>query len=113
MKRHNPRSSSRFSPPRKWAREPAWVCLPFMGLSSREFFESLEDGQQYLSCFTTEEAYAKIPREVQREMVINEIRQTNASFKDDPYHKALKDKQRKAKNELRDYEFIKNNLNKK
>jgi hypothetical protein len=83
-----------------------------MSLSSREFFERLEDGQEYLSCFTTKEAYALIPREVQREMSINEVRQTNYAFKDDPYHKTLKDKQRKAKNELRDYEFIKNNLNK-
>ena len=79
-----------------------------MGLSSREFFESLEDGQQYISCFTTEEAYAKIPREVQREMVINEIRQTNDAFKNDETHKDLKKNFNKAKGELRDYEYLKN-----
>lgn len=76
-----------------------------MSLTTREFFDSLEDGQQYLSCFTTEEAYALIPREVQEKMLINEIRQTNDSFKNDEAHKALTKKLRTAKGELRDYEF--------
>ena len=76
-----------------------------MSLSSREFFEGLEDGQTYLSCFTTEEAYALIPREVKRQMVINEIRQTNDAFKNDEMHKDLKKKYNAAKRDLRDYEF--------
>ena len=79
-----------------------------MSLTSREFFEGVDDGQQYLSCFTTEEVYAKIPREVQREMVINEIRQTNNLFKDDEMHKDLKRKYNASKRDLRDYEFTKN-----
>jgi uncharacterized membrane-anchored protein YhcB (DUF1043 family) len=79
-----------------------------MSLTSREFFDGLEDGQQYLSCFTTEEAYALIPKEVQEQMLINEIRQTNDAFKEDDMHRALKKDYNKAKSALRNYEFDKN-----
>jgi len=83
-----------------------------MSLTTREFFDSLEDGQQYLSCFTTEEWYAKIPNKVQEKMLINEIRQTNDAFKNDDHHKSLQKKYKQAKSELRDYEYIKNQVNK-
>lgn len=79
-----------------------------MSLTSREFFERLEDGQRYLSCFTTEEAYNLIPQEVQEQMLINEIRQTNVDFKNDERHKSLKKDYNKAKGALRNYEYDKN-----
>jgi hypothetical protein len=76
-----------------------------MSLTSEEFFGSLEDGQQYMSIFTSEEYYNLIPEDIQREMVINEIRQTNVNFKDDPIHKNLVSNYAKAKKELRNYEY--------
>lgn len=76
-----------------------------MTLTTEQFFGSLEDGQQYLSCFTTEEFYNLIPREVQEQMLVNEIRQENKDFKDDPMHKALNKKYRDAKKQLRNYEY--------
>ena len=83
-----------------------------MSLQRREFFEMLEDDQQYLSCLTTEEAYNEIPEYIRDQMVINEIRQDNPAFKNDPIHKELVKKTGQAKKELRDYEYKINNSKK-
>ena len=76
-----------------------------MSISSEEFFGQLEDGQQYLSMFTSEEYYNLIPKNIQDQIVINEIRQTNFDFKNDPIHKQLLTEYYKAKKELRNYEY--------
>ena len=78
-------------------------------MTSQEFFGSLEEGQQYLSCFTTEEFYLMIPQEIRDNMLINEIRQQNKQFKDDPIHKKLTSDYRNAKKQLRNYEYDVNN----
>ena len=83
-----------------------------MSLQRREFFEMLEEDQQYLSCLTTEEAYNEIPEYIRAQMVINEIRQDNPVFKNDPVHKELVNKKYKANKELRDYEYKINNSKK-
>ena len=75
---------------------------------SEEFFSNLEEGQEYYSLFVGQEGYDRIPLEVRECMVINEIRQTNNSFTDDPIHKDLLKKYTKAKRELRNYEYKKN-----
>mgnify|MGYP003656985442 FL=1 len=74
-------------------------------MTRQEFFGSLEDGQQYLSCFTTEEFYLMIPQEIRDTMLVNEIRQQNSDFDNDPTHKQLKKTYRDAKKELRNYEY--------
>ena len=84
-----------------------------MSITNREFFERLEDGQKYLSCFTTQEYYDLIPSEVQEQMLINEIRQTNNLFIDDPIHKSLKSTYTKSKTALRNYEYDINHQKKK
>lgn len=80
-----------------------------MSLTSEEFFGSLEDGQQYMSLFTSEEFYNLIPDEIKEQMVVNEIRQTNIIYKEDPVHNELVKNYTKAKKELRNYEYNLNN----
>ena len=81
-----------------------------MSLTSREFFEGMEDGTEYISALITEEYYNLIPPEVQSIMVINEVKKTNIDFKTDPIHKDLLVKVMKSKKKLTEYEY---NLNKK
>ena len=83
-----------------------------MSLQRREFLAGLEEGQQYLSCLTTEEAYNEIPEHLREQMVINEIRQDNPLFANDPIHKSLVKQTYKAKKQLRDYEYDINNSKK-
>lgn len=80
-----------------------------MSLTSEEFFRTLEDGQQYMSILTSEEYYDLIPREVQEQMVINEIKQINTNLKEDIIHKKLLSDYYKARKALRNYEFNINN----
>lgn len=72
---------------------------------SKEFFEELREGESYLNCFMTRDVYSGIDHELRELMVVNEVRQHNEKFKDDPIHKDLVKKYSQAKAELRDYEF--------
>lgn len=76
-----------------------------MSLTTQEFFSSLEEGEQYISCFTSEEFYNMIPQEIRDNMLVNEIRQINEELESDPIHQALKKEYGKAKRELRNYEY--------
>jgi len=73
--------------------------------SSKEFFEELREGDQYLSCMMTKEVYSGIDLENRERIVITTVRQKNSNFKDDKYHKELLKKKSKIDKELRDYEF--------
>lgn len=72
-----------------------------------EFFDKLKDGEEYLSLLCTKEAFSKINSEG---MVINSVRQKNESFKEDIEHKGFIKALRKAKKDLQNYEYEKNNV---
>ena len=73
--------------------------------SSKEFFEELREGDEYLSCMMTKEVYSGIDLENRERIVITKVRQKNSKFKEDEYHKELLKKKSKIDKELRDYEF--------
>ena len=72
---------------------------------SKEFFEELQEGQEWCNCFMTKEVYNGIDFELKEQIVLNSVRQHNDMFKDDEHHKKLIAKKRKANKELMDYEF--------
>ena len=75
---------------------------------SKEFFEQLREGDEYLTLLTTKEVYSGIELELRNRMVVNTVRQKNNSFKDDDNHKELVKNLSKAKKELRNYEYSQN-----
>ena len=75
-----------------------------------EFFNQLEEGEEYLSLLCTKQTYASIDPSLIGQLVINNVRQKNEAFKDDTDHKELVKNLRKAKKQLQDYEYRKNNL---
>lgn len=78
-------------------------------MTPQEFFSQLEEGDDYLSLLCTKQTYASIDPLLVDLMVLNSVRQKNESFKEDDNHKELVKKLRKAKKELQDYEYRKNN----
>ena len=74
-----------------------------------EFFNQLNEGEEYLSILCTKQAYAKMPSELLDIMSISSVRQKNESFKDDTDHKELVKSLRKAKKDLQNYEYEQNN----
>jgi hypothetical protein len=76
--------------------------------TSKEFFEELREGDEYLSCMMTKEVYNGIDLENRERIVVNTVRQKNSKFKNDEVHKALVKKVTKVNKELRDYEFENN-----
>jgi len=79
-------------------------------MTSNQFFEQLNEGEEYLSLLCTKDIYSLIPMDLTKEIVINNIRKKNESFKEDEQHKELVKKLRKAKKELQNYEYDKNNM---
>lgn len=77
-------------------------------ITSKDFFMELRQGDEYLSCFMTKEVYSGIELELRDRIVVNEVRQTNDKFKDDPTHKNLIKTLYKAKKEVRNYEYEQN-----
>ena len=78
-------------------------------MTIQDFFSLLNEGDEYLTIMCTKDTYRKIPHELMKEIVINSIRQKNESFKDDPVHKEKVKALNKAKKDLSDYEYLKNN----
>jgi len=76
--------------------------------TSKQFFEELREGDEYLSCMMTKEVYNGIDLENRERIVVNTVRQKNSKFKNDEVHKALVKKVTKVNKELRDYEFENN-----
>ena len=72
-----------------------------------EFFNQLEEGEEFLSLLCTKDTYSLIPTNLP--IVINSIRQKNESFAVDNTHKELVKSLRKAKKDLQDYEYEQNN----
>ena len=72
---------------------------------AKEFFGELREGDEYMNCFMTKEVYSGIELELRERIGVNEVRQKNDLFKDDPTHQELVKKVSKAKRELRDYEY--------
>ena len=58
-------------------------------LSSKQFFEDLKEGQEYMSCLMTKEVYSGIDFELREQMYMTEIRQKNEALKEDETHKKL------------------------
>lgn len=77
-------------------------------ITSKQFFEELREGDEYLNCMMKKEVYNGIDFELRERIVINTVRQKNSQFKDDEVHKELLKNKSKADKELRDYEFEKN-----
>lgn len=78
-------------------------------MTIQEFFNQLEEGDDYLSLLCTKQTYASIDPLLVDLIVLNSVRQKNESFKEDVNHKELVSKLRKAKKELQNYEYRKNN----
>jgi hypothetical protein len=78
-------------------------------MDSKAFFESLENGDEYVTLITTKEVYNQIDVDLRPLIVLSGIRQKNDDFKNDETHKELRSNERNAKKELRDYEYLKNN----
>lgn len=79
-------------------------------MTTNELFDNLEDGEEYISLLCTKEVYRLIPKEVASRIVLNYVRQKNESFKDDAEHKEYVKALRKAKKDLQNYEYKKNQL---
>jgi len=75
---------------------------------SKEFFEELRNGQEWLSCLMTKECYSGLEFEARERIAVTSVRQKNDLFTEDEEHKDLVKKVAKAKKELRNYEFDKN-----
>ena len=78
-------------------------------MTTPEFFDQLNEGDEYLSILCTKQIYSKIPSELLDVMSISSVRQKNESFKDDLEHKELVKGLSRAKKELQNYEYYKNN----
>ena len=76
---------------------------------SKEFFNSLQDGEEYLNVFMTKDTYSVINEELRPLMVLNQVRQKNSSFVNDDNHKELLKNKLKADKAIIDYEFNTNN----
>lgn len=74
-------------------------------LGSKEFFEELRNGDEYLTCFMTKEVYSGIELEFRERIGVSEVREKNDRFKNDPEHQILLKASFKAKRELGDYEY--------
>jgi len=77
-------------------------------LTSKDFFGQLQEEQEYLNCFMTSETYAGIPQDLQRQILVNTVRQKSSKFIEDEKHKELVRNVSKAKSELTKYEFEQN-----
>ena len=77
-------------------------------ITSKQFFEELREGDEYLNCMMKKEVYNGIDFELRERIVVNTVRQKNSQLKDDEVHKELLKNKAKADKELRDYEFEKN-----
>ena len=77
-------------------------------INSKQFFEELREGDEYMSLLATKEVYSGIDLELRERMVVNTVRQKNSKFKDDDNHKKLAINVSKAKKELRNYEYDQN-----
>lgn len=76
-----------------------------MSLTTNEFFDQLQDGDEWMNCFFHKQQMQYIPESVQMYMCINEIRQQNDKFDGDEVHKELVKDISKAKRALRNYEY--------
>jgi hypothetical protein len=72
---------------------------------SKEFFEELREGEEYVSVMMSMDVYNGISLENRLRMTDPKVRQKNSKFTNDETHKELVKKVAKANKELRDYEF--------
>tara|TARA_R100001244_G_scaffold131405_1_gene104614 strand:+ start:186 stop:425 length:240 start_codon:yes stop_codon:yes gene_type:complete len=79
-------------------------------VTTPEFFDQLEEGEEYLSLLCTKQTYACINPLVTGQLVISSVRQKNESFREDEQHKLFIKALRKAKKDLQNYEYNKNNI---
>jgi hypothetical protein len=75
-----------------------------MGMSTKEFFIQLRDGEEYYSCMMHPDTYHSIPAHLKESIVLNEVRQKNDSFVNDELHKGLVKDVKKARERLLEYE---------
>jgi len=72
---------------------------------SKEFFDELREGEEYVSVMMSMDVYNGISLENRLRMTDPKVRQKNSKFTNDETHKELVKKVAKANKELRDYEF--------
>jgi len=56
---------------------------------SKEFFEELRNGQEWLSCLMTKECYSGLEFEARERIAVTSVRQKNDLFTEDEEHKDL------------------------
>ncbi len=74
-------------------------------VTSKDFFNELREGDEYLNCFMTKEVYGGIDMELRELISVNEVRKKNRDFENDETHRKLVRDLSKAKSELIKYEF--------
>jgi len=77
-------------------------------ITSKDFFQQLREGDEYLNCFMTKEVYSGIDHELRERISVNEVRKKNKDFETDDTHKQLIKDLSKAKKALINYEYDKN-----
>lgn len=75
---------------------------------SKEFFQELQEGQEYYNCLMTKQVYNGISHVLREQIAISSIRQKNGVFENDNTHKELVKQVRKSRAKLDEYEFKKN-----
>ena len=78
-------------------------------MDTKAFFKQLPDGREYVTLITTKTTFNLIDEVLRGQIVVTSIRVKNTLYEDDPIYKELANIERKAKKELRDYEFKINN----
>ena len=73
--------------------------------SSKDFFESIREGQEYTSCLMSMETYNGLHHELKELMYQGDIRQTNSKFKDDEILQKLKKESYKASKAVKNREY--------
>lgn len=72
---------------------------------SKEFFQELQEGQEYYNCLMTSEVYNGITHELRELICVSSIRQKNSQFENDEQHQELVRQMSKARAKLQEYEF--------
>lgn len=71
---------------------------------AKEFYEELQDGQEYVSALIAKDDFLAIPDDLRNRMYFT-IRQINCKFREDETHCKLVAAISKAKKDLLNYEF--------
>jgi hypothetical protein len=74
-------------------------------ISNKDFFEQLQEGQEYLNCSMTKEVYNGIDFELRQLMTDPVIYKKNNDFENDETHKKLMIEKSKINKKIMNYEY--------